>query len=173
MTQGLRRGSSWITALATLGPVGKCPIAPGTAGTLVGFAAYFFLCDARILLDYVYWMTCLALPLLAVPICHAAEKSLGREDPSEIVLDEFAVIPLCFMGTLIPSQISSMDAAPLLAWLAAGFVLFRFFDVCKPLGIRASQRLSNGWGVVLDDVLAAVCACGCLNLGWRWFGWGA
>ena len=147
-------------------------MAPGTAGSLVGFAAYFLLGHLEILPDVGYWIACVVLPLLAVPVCHVAEKSMGRKDPSEIVLDEFAVIPLCFMGTMIPSRIPSMESEQMLAWFTAGFVLFRFFDVVKPLGIRASQRLSNGWGVVLDDVLAAVCACGCLNLGWRWLGWG-
>jgi len=162
----------WTVSLATLGPVGKCPVAPGTAGSLAGFAAYLFAGSVWQPAEYVYWIFCAILPLLAVPICHAAEEIIGRKDPPEIVLDEFAVVPLCFLGTINPSEITSTNSPKIFVWFLGGFVLFRFFDVLKPLGIRASQRLPKGWGVVLDDALAALCVCACLNVGWRLMGMG-
>ena len=166
-------GDGWAVFVATLGPVGKCPIAPGTAGSLAGFVAYLLIAFLWMPPAALYWTLCAVLPLLAVPICHRAETLLGKKDPAEVVLDEFAVAPLCFLGTATPSKIDDMGTLEIAAWFLVGFALFRFFDVMKPLGIRASQRMPNGWGVVVDDVLAALCVCGCLNLGWRWLGLGA
>jgi phosphatidylglycerophosphatase A len=40
--------------------------------------------------------------------------------------------------------------------LLGGFLLFRFFDIVKPLGIRQVERLEGGWGIMLDDILAGV-----------------
>ena len=169
MTPELRQGGGGLAAcLATLGPVGKCPVAPGTAGTAVGFAAYLFLATVLHPPDFVYWIACGLFPLLAAPLCHAAEKRIGREDAPEIVLDEFVAVPTCFLGTMTPSVISHLDTAEISLWLVAAFVFFRFFDITKPLGIRASQRLPNGWGVVVDDALAALCVAVCLNVCWRW-----
>ncbi|MFP6899391.1 MAG: phosphatidylglycerophosphatase A, partial [Opitutales bacterium] len=113
----------WATFLATLGPVGKCPVAPGTAGSLVGFAAYLFAGYVLKPPDHVYWILCALLPLLAVPLCHAAEKFIGRKDPPEIVLDEFAVVPLCFLGTINPSGITSTNSPKIFVWFLGGFVL--------------------------------------------------
>ena len=173
MVADRRNGAgTWAPFLATLGPIGKCPVAPGTAGSLVGFVTYFVVALAWEPSDIVFLLFCAGLPLLAVPLCGAAEKSMGRKDPPEVVLDEFAVVPLCFVGTVSPTQMAFMSNSEISAWFLAGFALFRFFDVVKPLGIKASQGLPNGWGVVVDDVLAALCVCGCLNAGWRWLGLG-
>lgn len=173
MVADRRNGTeTWASLVATLGPVGKCPVAPGTAASLVGLAAYYLLALVWAPSDVVFLLFCAGLPVLAVPVCSAAEKSMGRKDPPEVVLDEFVVIPLCFIGTVTPTQMVFMSNSETLAWFLAGFALFRFFDVVKPLGIKASQCLPNGWGVVVDDVLAALCVCGCLNVGWRWLGIG-
>lgn len=50
-------------------------------------------------------------------------------------------------------------------YLLAAFILFRFFDILKPLGIRyLDTKIKGGTGVMLDDVLAGVYACICLHL---------
>jgi phosphatidylglycerophosphatase A len=55
-----------------------------------------------------------------------------------------------------PFQISSSNLYPgNLFWIAAGFILFRFFDISKPWIIRSVQKLPRGWGVMMDDLLAA------------------
>ena len=56
---------------------------------------------------------------------------------------------------------------PLWAW-AAAFVLFRLFDVVKPLGIGRLQALRGGWGVVADDVAGGLWAAAILALAGRW-----
>jgi phosphatidylglycerophosphatase A len=48
-------------------------------------------------------------------------------------------------------------------WLLTGFVLFRFFDIVKPWPIKlADQKVQGGFGIMIDDVLAAVFAIGCV-----------
>lgn len=66
-------------------------------------------------------------------------------DSNKVVVDEVAgmVISLLF----IPAKIK---------YVVFAFVLFRFFDIVKPLGIRRSEKLPSGWGVMADDVLAGI-----------------
>jgi phosphatidylglycerophosphatase A len=57
------------------------------------------------------------------------------------------------------------------AWqiLLAGFALFRFYDILKPLGIGRLQDLPGGWGVVADDLGAALATAVTLHLAhWTW-----
>ena len=65
-----------------------------------------------------------------------------------------AAMPLVFLANPF------INSGGLLGWifLLAGFGLFRFFDIVKPLGIRWFENLPGGWGVVLDDVVAAIYA---------------
>jgi phosphatidylglycerophosphatase A len=69
-------------------------------------------------------------------------------------------MPLCYLGW-------NTLAGPLPSWgvLLAGFVLFRIFDIAKPLGIHRLQAWPGGWGVVADDVAAALATCAVLHLG--------
>jgi phosphatidylglycerophosphatase A len=97
------------------------------------------------------------LAFLAIPICGIAEKILGKEDPKEVILDEFVAQPLVFLA--IPFSKQGME---MLLLLGAGFALFRLFDILKPLGISRLQSLSGGLGVVADDIAAAFAAGLCL-----------
>ncbi len=74
------------------------------------------------------------------------EKDWGK-DSYRVVIDEVA-------GMFISVLFVPMDWK----WLLAGFVLFRFFDIAKPLYIRKMEALKGGWGVMLDDVLAGIYA---------------
>ena len=94
---------------------------------------------------------------LAIGICGEAEKQLGH-DAKPIIADEVVGQSLALLR---------VEHNPV-AFLAS-FVLFRIFDVWKPLGARQAQRLPGGLGVVVDDVIAGITACGVLHLGL----WGA
>ena len=142
--------------------VGRIPFAPGTFGSLVGLLWF-----AVLLVPGNPWFGLggmLAAILLSVWFCGAAEKILNRTDPGSVVLDEIVAVPLCFAvwvgeylwrhGVLpAPGFFFSRDNWPL---TVAVFVAFRFFDVLKPWPVRQSQRLPGGWGVTIDDVLAAL-----------------
>jgi phosphatidylglycerophosphatase A len=104
-------------------------------------------------------LICVLAGYLAVGLCGEAEVRLGKQDPGEVILDEFVAMPLCFLGW--PALVAT--GWPVWAIYAAGFGLFRFFDILKPLGISRLQGLPGGWGVVVDDLAAALAACGTLQ----------
>jgi phosphatidylglycerophosphatase A len=151
-----------IINVATLGPLGRKLPAPGTWGSLAGLL-YFTVFFLRA--SFVENVIASVIgTLLAVGICGEAEVRLKQKDPGKVNLDEFTVMPLCFLGWG-----SLGGSVPVWAILLAGFALFRFFDILKPLGIARLQRLPGGWGVVMDDVGAALAACGALHAGvWCW-----
>jgi phosphatidylglycerophosphatase A len=137
----------WI---ATLGPVGSSPVAPATgASAIVALVGYFL----PVPVLAVALALILAGAALAVWSAGEAEKTLGH-DAKPIVIDEVVGQSLALL--LVPH-------APL-AFLAS-FFLFRVFDVWKPLGAREIQALPGGWGVVADDVIAGLTACGAFHLG--------
>ena len=82
-----------------------------------------------------------------------AEDYFKTADPHAFVLDE--VVGQWLTILFIP--LSSLSAHTLPS-IAAAFFLFRAFDVSKPFPIRRIERLPAGWGIVLDDVAAAVYA---------------
>ena len=142
-----------IVQVATLGPLGRLR-APGTWGSAAGllwWALVVRLAHAR------GWHHELLFDLLvvasAVFICGVAAFMIGKKDPSEVILDEFAAMPLVF---LLNPYVHSGKSSLLLILL--GFLLFRLFDITKPFGVRALERLPGGLGIVMDDVLAAVYA---------------
>ncbi len=150
--------STTVLGLATLGPLGRKMSAPGTWGSLAGlmyFTVFFYPLGAFASLLF----SALGL-YFAVAICGEAEFRLGRRDPGEVILDEFVAMPLCFLGW--PSLLPAIPQR----WIIfiVGFALFRLFDIWKPLGIRRLQSLPGGWGIVVDDVAAALASCLVLHL---------
>ena len=151
-----------IEFLATLGPIGKkCP-APGTFGSFAGVLAVLLLSWSTQLPLLTIGLLFIPLILIGIPICTEAEKSIGRSDPGEVIWDEFASIPLVYVG--LPASISLVNPREMLVWLVVGFIYFRIFDIIKPLGIKRIQHIGKGLGVMIDDVLAAVYAAGLLHL---------
>ncbi|HYC12870.1 MAG TPA: phosphatidylglycerophosphatase A [Stellaceae bacterium] len=136
--------------LATVGGVGLLPAAPGTCGSLVGVA--------------LAWA--LPAPHLLIPVCailftlglwaseHVARRS-GIADPGFIVIDE------------VVGQALVLALAPPSPWVyATGFVLFRIADIFKPWPIRDIEtKFRNGFGIMVDDVAAAVYAGAALLIG--------
>ena len=155
--------STLVLGIATLGPLGRRLPAPGTWGSLAGLL-YF----AVIFVDRLSLLPAILLGALglyaAVGFCGEAEFRLGRKDPGEVNLDEFMAMPLCFIGW--PAM---LDVAPRWAIFLTGFALFRLFDIIKPSGIDKLQDLPAGWGIVIDDVAAALAACATLHAAaWAW-----
>jgi phosphatidylglycerophosphatase A len=152
--------SRTVIGLATLGPLGRRLSAPGTWGSLAGlmyFTVFFYPLG-----PIAFLLLCALGIYFAVAICGEAEFRIGRRDPGEVILDEFVAMPLCFLDwtRLLPA----VSNHPWVIFIA-GFCLFRLFDIWKPLGIRRLQRLPGGWGIVVDDVAAALASCLVLHLG--------
>lgn len=129
---------------------GLAPKAPGTVGTLFGlplFAALMLLPEASHLIIIAL------LFLVGIPICQKAGDALGVSDHGGIVWDEIVAMLLVLEFT--------PRAWP---WWAVAFVLFRLFDIWKPFPIRqCDARLKGGFGVMFDDLLAALYAIAVLK----------
>jgi phosphatidylglycerophosphatase A len=150
---------------ATLAGLGRKMPAPGTWGSLAGLL-YFAVFFQRLAVVPAVLASALG-GYLAVAFCGEAEKRLSKQDPGEVILDEFVAMPLCFLGW----QFIDHRFPPWAVWLA-GFALFRVYDIAKPFGIARLQGLPGGWGVVADDFAAALATCATLHLGaWVWRVW--
>lgn len=130
--------------LATGAGIGHLPFAPGTAGSLVGAV----LCFPLLYLPWPVYLGATAL-LTAVAVWAAGRVAaeLGQTDPSAIVIDEIAGM-----------WIAAIALSPTLYDLSAVFFLFRLMDVVKPAPIPRLERLPGGFGIVADDVAAALLA---------------
>ncbi len=124
---------------------GYAPLAPGTAGTVLGVAIYFALRPAPL---WLYLLIVAMLTAVAVRVCGQTAADLGVHDHPAIVMDEV-------VGYLV----AMIGAPPGAGWMLLGFVLFRGFDILKPWPIRAvDSRMGGGLGIVFDDLLAGVYA---------------
>ena len=144
--RGLGRGGLAVW-LATGAWIGFVPLAPGTFGSLLGIP----LALAIGMLPGAWWQAfaLAAAAAIGVPICTAAIRRLGGpHDPGCIVLDE--VVGMA-------ATLFLFDATRPLVVLAA-FLMFRVFDIVKPSPARDVERLPLGWGVMADDLVAALYA---------------
>ncbi|WP_133406081.1 phosphatidylglycerophosphatase A family protein [Parashewanella tropica] len=125
--------------------------APGTFGTLAAIPLYLLLSQFSL---PVYLLVTLVVSVVGIYICDKASKDMGVHDHGAIVWDEVA-------GLLI-----TMIAAPAgWMWLLIGFGLFRFFDIIKPWPIKwLDSKVSGGFGIMIDDVVAGIFALACLQL---------
>ncbi len=135
-------------ALATWFYSGYAPVAPGTAGSILAWAMAWFVVHRLGMPVWAVGIAGLALLPLAVKTAEFAATQLGSHDPSVVVIDEV-------VGQWIALSAAASDSWP--QWVAA-LVLFRVFDIAKPLGIRRLEALAGGKGVVADDVGAGACA---------------
>jgi phosphatidylglycerophosphatase A len=132
-----------VMFLATGCLAGNMPVAPGTFGSVMGLPLCFLLSGigfaAAIFLSALF-------VLFAVWIAHIAEKIVKQKDPGCIVIDEIAGMMVTLLG--LPFNVLTA---------AAGFMIFRFFDILKPFPIRYLEvKLPGGAGIVMDDVMAGI-----------------
>ncbi len=137
--------------IATFFGLGFFPVAPGTLTSLAIVLLCRYLFDGPAL-PYLLLILFLLLAL-GVPAASAYSSELKKKDPGRIVIDEAAGQFLVFLS--VP---------PDWTFLIAGFLLFRFFDIVKPFPIRKLEALPSGWGIMADDVAAALLAKALLHL---------
>ena len=142
-------------ALASAGYLGFAPFAPGTVGSAAALPAWALLRWTGTL-----WAEPIAiLVLFAAGVWGArvAERELGLEDPGPVVIDE--VVGMLVTLLWLP-----------LTWPVAlvGFFAFRVFDILKPYPAGKLEHLSDGWGIMADDVAAGVYGYVCVRLVLWW-----
>ena len=127
--------------VATFFYLGKLPFAPGSWGSLGALLLWLLLP----LTFQVHLFSLIILFVLGVYSSNKMAKYLNDNDPSEVVIDE--VVGMGISLFMLPHSFG--------LYLLA-FILFRIFDIIKPLFIYRIQNLSGGWGIMLDDVLAGL-----------------
>ncbi|MCX7677911.1 MAG: phosphatidylglycerophosphatase A [Spirochaetes bacterium] len=136
----------WRELLFTAAYVGYFPIAPGTAGTVLAMAIYFF--EYR-LCGYFSWIVNAIVVILfawpAMKMGDVGEAYFGKKDPPQVVLDEV-------LGYWISVLFWPFN------WKTAliAFVLFRMFDMIKPPPIRKLEEREGGFGIMIDDYIAGI-----------------
>jgi phosphatidylglycerophosphatase A len=141
--------------LASCFGLGWLPLAPGTWGSLPPVLLFVLMCyfgEAPAAISITMVVSALAGSIVCIKFAPAIVAATGRADPREIVADEFSGQAVTFLF-IAAVPISNIWVTGLL-----GFSLFRFFDILKPWPIRKLEKIPKGWGILLDDLLAAVFA---------------
>lgn len=132
--------------ISTFLGIGYTPKGGGTIAALVCCIAWYFAWRGG---NAHFWAEALVTAgVFAIGVYSAGkmEADWGK-DSYRIVIDEVAgmCLSLCFVPVRWP-------------YILTGLVLFRFFDIAKPLFIRRMENIKGGWGVMLDDMLAGAYA---------------
>ena len=128
---------------ATFFYLGKLPVAPGSFGSFATLLIWLFLP-----LNYIIQIVIIIiLFILGIISSNIISKEMNDHDPSEVVIDEATGMGIALF--MLPHSIAMYTMA---------FILFRIFDIFKPSFIYRVQNLPDGWGIMLDDVLAGILA---------------
>ena len=131
--------------ISTFFGVGYFPLAPGTLTSLVVVLLYKLYLHT---LSWPFYLLLLFFLFILGTITSGQYSSdVNKKDPRNIVIDE------ALGQSLLLFRMSD-------AWLPLilSFFLFRFFDIVKPYPIKKIENLPKGWGIMMDDVVAAVYA---------------
>jgi len=137
----------WATLVATFFGAGRLRPGPGTWGSLAAALLWWLLAaqlpeSARV---PVILLLIVLTTAIGIPAATLEARGCGKKDPQHVVIDEVA------------GQLVTLIACPIL-WkpLLCGFILFRAFDIVKPPPIRSLEKLPEGTGIVVDDLVAGI-----------------
>ena len=151
----ISRAPPWAAVVATFFGIGRLRPGPGTWGSAVTVLLWAALAHSLApgLRTPVAITLVVVVTLIGIPAATLVARGSGTKDPQFVVIDEVA------------GQLVALIAVPL-AWKSflAGFILFRVFDIVKPLPVRQLEALPEGAGIVLDDVAAGLYALGIVHL---------
>jgi phosphatidylglycerophosphatase A len=152
----------WAWVIGTFFGAGLLKPGPGTYGSisavLLWYAAAHILHPNPIALAIGTAIAAIIATLIGIPAATIVARESGREDPSQVVIDEVA------------GQLIALVAIPA-DWrhAALSLLLFRAFDILKPPPIRQLERLPAGTGIMLDDVAAGLFALAIAQLAHLYF----
>lgn len=132
-----------ISTSLGIGYIGK---GAGTYASIFTCLLWYFLQPGEYEAKLAPFLVTLLLTIQGVRSANQVEVLWGK-DHNRVVIDEVA--GMCITLLFVPVEIK---------YIIAGLVLFRFFDILKPLGIRRLEKWPGGWGVMADDVLAGIYA---------------
>ena len=132
-----------IKLAATCFCVGYIPWASGTFGSFLGLAVYLCIKDYI----FLYSLVLIFSLIIGFLVCKEAEDIFGCKDSPKIVVDEFNGILITFF--LVPFSAAAA---------VSGFLLFRLLDIFKPYPARALEKVGEGRGVMLDDIVCGIYA---------------
>ncbi|MFZ3262747.1 MAG: phosphatidylglycerophosphatase A [Terriglobales bacterium] len=152
---GNPRPPLWATLAATFFGIGRLKPGPGTWASVATVIAWALIVS-RIPPEARTGSTVVAaaiITFIGIPAATRVARASGVKDPQFVVIDEVA------------GQLVALIAVPL-AWKSflAGLILFRVFDILKPFPIRRLERLSEGTGIVVDDLGAGLYALVVMHL---------
>lgn len=133
--------------LATGFGSGLSPVVPGTMGTFASIPFYLLLVQLPL---SAYLVVLLLACVVGIKICQVTSDDMKVHDHGSIVWDEFA-------GFWITMLVVPLFNLPTLDWhwIVSGFILFRFFDMVKPWPICwFDAKVSGGFGIMIDDIIA-------------------
>lgn len=132
-----------VIAIATAGGAGFFPVAPGTAGSALAVVLLYF---AGTMSVWLLTPILIALLLAGVWASGQANVYFREVDSGHIVIDEVVGLGITLLG--IPINFY---------WLIIGFLVFRVLDILKPSPADYfNDKVKNGWGVMMDDVIAGI-----------------
>jgi phosphatidylglycerophosphatase A len=162
-------GDKLILLIATGFGSGYSPVAPGTAGAIIGVGLFLAsrLAERAYGTKYAALGVCWALIFLGIWASARAATLFAAKDPRQIVIDEIAgqfVALLLTPGLSESIESGSVKKAVYLSLLC--FAFLRLFDIVKPYPIKKLENLKSGLGVMADDVMAGVYAGVVLHVSW-------
>jgi phosphatidylglycerophosphatase A len=132
-----------LEAVATVAHIGYVPVVPGLCGSVAGLVVFWLLGVHTLLFAVLTVVLFVVGPLAA----RHMENKTGEADPSCVVIDEMVAM----MAALALVERSWVTAV-------AAFLAFRFFDIVKPFPGRQLEAAGGGFGIMLDDLVAAAYA---------------
>ena len=142
-----------ILILTMLG-VGNSKYAPGTVASFVTCLLYIFFYNSQINIIFLILGVTLIL-IYSVYSIDSFKNSFSETDAKEIVIDEFIgqSIPILTIYVFLEKN----NLIDFILYTFVSFILFRIFDILKPFPInKIDQNIKNGFGVILDDVIAGI-----------------
>ena len=140
--------------------LGRLPLAPGTWGSLPPTIIFWLMCHfhvSGIWISIVMSALAVAGSIVCVRFAPVIIRATGIGDPREIVADEIAGQAVTFLSIAFLG-LETFSTGHIWLITAGGFFLFRLFDIAKPCPIRRLEKLSKGWGVLADDLMAGAYA---------------
>lgn len=137
-------GNKFWKIMLTMCGAGYAPLAPGTAGALVALLIGILIINFLPFPTIIFILLIASFTVIGIKGSDIVAEEWGK-DPKKIVIDEAVGMWISMLF------ISNSWIMYLLA-----FILFRFFDIMKPLGIRSAENMGGGAGVMADDILAGI-----------------